>query len=113
MYVYTVSGTGLTEKTQFQLNGDITALAYSPSEEYLAVTDSRNVLVYDTASFQVCMHACACVRVCTLYMHACVCACVHVCVSVCVRVYACICVCVCVCVCAHVCMQYRSQNSLT
>ena len=53
MYVYTVSGNDLTEKTKFQVTGEISSMAYSPNGEFIAVTSGRNILVYETGSYQV------------------------------------------------------------
>ena len=52
VYVYTVSGNDLSEKTKFQLNGEISSLAYSPNGDFLAVTSGRNIMVHETASYQ-------------------------------------------------------------
>ena len=51
--MYTVSGNDLSEKTKFQLNGEISSLAYSPNGDFLAVTSGRNIMVHETASYQV------------------------------------------------------------
>jgi len=52
VYVYTVSGNDLTEKTKFQVTGEISSMAYSPNGEFIAVTSGRNILVYETGSYQ-------------------------------------------------------------
>ena len=92
VYVYTVSGNDLSEKTKFQLNGEISSLAYSPNGEFLAVTSGRNIMVHETASYQVrlsvylsvwvsvCLGVCllsGCLPVCLLYV--CLCACLSTC----------------------------------
>ena len=51
--MYTVSGNDLTEKTKFQVTGEISSMAYSPNGEFIAVTSGRNILVYETGSYQV------------------------------------------------------------
>lgn len=51
--VYSVSGDSLTEKTTIETTDEISAVAYSPTGEFLAVTSGRSVCTYETASFQV------------------------------------------------------------
>ena len=53
MRVYSVSGDSLNEKTTIELSGEISAAAYSPEGEFLAVTSGRSVCTYDSASYQV------------------------------------------------------------
>ena len=53
VYVYTLAGDSLSEKTSFSVSGEISAMAYSPDGESLAVTSDRTVMVYDSASYQV------------------------------------------------------------
>lgn len=50
--VYSVSGDSLTEKTTIETTDEISAVAYSPTGEFLAVTSGRSVCTYETASFQ-------------------------------------------------------------
>ena len=68
----------------------------------------------------VCVRACACVRVCVCECaraRACVCVCARACVCVCVRVCVCACVracvrvCVCVCVCVDLPVSSRSLSA--
>ena len=58
VYVYTVSGNDLVEKTKFQVKGEISSMAYSPNGEFLAVASGRNILVHETASYQVSLSHC-------------------------------------------------------
>ena len=53
MYVYTVSGDKLSDKTTFDLPEASTAIEYSPNGENLAVTSGRNVFVHEAAGYQV------------------------------------------------------------
>ena len=54
VYVYTVSGDKLTEKTTITTANEITVVAYSPNGEELAVSSGRSIIIYDAASYQVC-----------------------------------------------------------
>ena len=53
MRVYSVSGDSLNEKTTFETSGEISAAAYSPTGEFLAVTSGRSICTYESASYQV------------------------------------------------------------
>lgn len=50
--VYSVSGDSLNEKTTFETSGEISAAAYSPTGEFLAVTSGRSICTYESASYQ-------------------------------------------------------------
>ena len=58
MRVYSVSGDSLNEKTTIELSGEISAAAYSPEGEFLAVTSGRSICTYDSASYQVSLFRC-------------------------------------------------------
>ena len=56
MYVYTVSGDSLTEKTKFRVTGEITVIKYSTDGQTVAVTSGKNIILFDSASYQVNKH---------------------------------------------------------
>ena len=53
MRVYTLAGDNLSEKNSFDMPGAVSAMAYSPDGQNLAVTSDRSIMVYDAASYQV------------------------------------------------------------
>ena len=100
MYVYTVSGNDLSEKTKFQLNGEISSLAYSPNGEFLAVTSGRNIMVHETASYQVRLSVYLSVYLSVWASVFCLCVCLLVCLlsmclSFCVPIYLSACTSIC------------------
>ena len=96
MYVYTVSGNDLSEKTKFQLNGEISSLAYSPNGEFLAVTSGRNIMVHETASYQVRLSVCVSVWASVFCLCVCLLVCLlSMCLSFCVPIYLSACTSIC------------------
>ena len=53
MYVYTVNGDSLTEKTKFRVAGDITVIKYSGDGQTIAVASGKSIVLFDSASYQV------------------------------------------------------------
>ena len=96
--MYTVSGNDLSEKTKFQLNGEISSLAYSPNGEFLAVTSGRNIMVHETASYQVRLSVCLSGHLSSVCVSAylsvfCPCVCPFVCLSTCLPAHPSACCC--------------------
>lgn len=53
MHVYTLAGDNLSEKNCFDVSGEVSAMAYSPDGQSLAVTVDRTIMVYDSANYKV------------------------------------------------------------
>ena len=54
MYLYTVDGNELTQKETLDYGGEVSAVAYSPSGAYLAVSGgARKTFIYDTSTYKV------------------------------------------------------------
>ena len=52
MYLYTIDGNELTSKETLDYGGEVSAVSYSPSGAYLAVSGgARKLFVYDTSSY--------------------------------------------------------------
>ena len=54
MYVYTIGGNELTPKETLDYGGEVSAISYSPTGTYLAVSGgARKTFIYDTSTYKV------------------------------------------------------------
>ena len=56
MYLYATDGNDLVPKETLDYGGEVSAVGYSPSGAYLAVSGgARKLFIYDTSSYKVCI----------------------------------------------------------
>ena len=57
MYLYSIDGNELTLKETLDYGGEVSAISYSPTGAYLAVSGgARKTFVYDTSTYKVMMY---------------------------------------------------------